>query len=112
MKTILVVDDDKEIANLISIYLQNEGFRILQAHSGHEALTLLEDNQVSLIILDIMMPGIDGMEVCRKVRESSAIPILMCSAKTQDMDKVLGLMTGADDYMIKPFNPLELTARL
>jgi DNA-binding response OmpR family regulator len=112
MKTILVVDDDKEIANLISIYLQNEGFQILQAHDGHEALTLLEDNQVSLIILDIMMPGIDGMEVCRKVRESSAIPILMCSAKTQDMDKVLGLMTGADDYIIKPFNPLELVARV
>jgi DNA-binding response OmpR family regulator len=112
MKTILVVDDDKEIANLISIYLQNEGFQILLAHDGHEALRLLEDNQISLIILDIMMPGIDGMEVCRKVRESSAIPILMCSAKTQDMDKVLGLMTGADDYMIKPFNPLELTARV
>jgi DNA-binding response OmpR family regulator len=112
MKTILVVDDDKEIANLISIYLQNEGFQILQAHDGHEALTLLKDSPVSLIILDIMMPGIDGMEVCRKVRESSAIPILMCSAKTQDMDKVLGLMTGADDYMIKPFNPLELTARV
>ncbi len=112
MKTIMVVDDDKEIADLISIYLQNEGFQIVQAHDGMDALLQLEEKPADLIVLDIMMPGIDGMEVCRKVREKSAVPILMLSAKTQDMDKVLGLMTGADDYMIKPFNPLELTARV
>jgi DNA-binding response OmpR family regulator len=112
MKTILIVDDDKEIANLISIYMQNEGFQILQAYSGQQALTALEENAISLIILDVMMPVIDGMEVCRKVRENRTIPILMLSAKTQDMDKVLGLMSGADDYMIKPFNPMELAARV
>lgn len=112
MTTILVVDDDKEIANLISIYLRNEGFQIQQAHNGVEALSALLENKINLIILDIMLPGIDGVEVCRKVREQSAIPILMLSAKTLDMDKVLGLMSGADDYMIKPFNPLELAARV
>ncbi|MDR6550920.1 response regulator transcription factor [Paenibacillus qinlingensis] len=112
MKTILIVDDDKEIANLVSIYMLNEGFKIVLAYNGEQALIALEENAVSLIILDVMMPGIDGMEVCRKVRENRTIPILMLSAKTQDMDKVLGLITGADDYMIKPFNPLELAARV
>lgn len=109
---ILVVDDDKEIANLISLYLKNEGYRVLRAHNGAEALRLLAEEEVSLIVLDVMMPELDGMEVCRRVREHSTIPILMLSAKAEDMDKVLGLMTGADDYMIKPFNPLELIARV
>ncbi|MBD0379219.1 response regulator transcription factor [Paenibacillus sedimenti] len=112
MKKILIVDDDKEIAQLISIYLHNEGFELRQAHDGNEALEQMDQIPPNLIILDIMMPGMDGLEVCRKVREKSAVPILMLSAKTQDMDKVLGLMTGADDYMIKPFNPLELVARV
>ncbi|MFC5449896.1 response regulator transcription factor [Paenibacillus aestuarii] len=111
-KTILVVDDDKEITHLISIYLKNEGFQIRQVHDGEEALTALKEDEISLIVLDIMMPGMDGMEVCRKVRETSVIPILMLSAKTQDMDKILGLMSGADDYLIKPFNPMELAARV
>lgn len=112
VNTILVVDDDKEIAHLISIYMQNEGYQIVQAYNGEQAVSALEENAISLIILDVMMPGIDGLEVCRKVRENRTIPILMLSAKTQDMDKVLGLMSGADDYMIKPFNPLELAARV
>ncbi|WP_127587464.1 response regulator transcription factor [Paenibacillus koleovorans] len=112
MRHILIADDDKEIAQLIRIYLENEGFQTRHANDGHEALAMLKGFPADLIVLDIMMPGMDGMEVCRKVREHSAIPILMLSAKTQDMDKVLGLMTGADDYMSKPFNPLELSARV
>jgi len=112
MRTIVVVDDDKEIANLISLYLINEGYRVLQGHNGREALELLAREPVDLMILDIMMPELDGMEVCRKVRETRTIPILMLSAKSEDMDKVLGLMTGADDYMVKPFNPMELSARV
>lgn len=112
MRTILVVDDDKEIANLISLYLENEGYRTIKRQNGREALELLADTEVDLIVLDIMMPEVDGLEVCRKVRETQTIPILMLSAKAEDMDKVLGLMTGADDYLIKPFNPLELIARV
>ncbi|WP_019120937.1 response regulator transcription factor [Brevibacillus massiliensis] len=112
MRNILVVDDDREIAQLISLYLTNEGFHVLHAHNGRAALELLEAEAVDLLILDVMMPEVDGIEVCRKVRETKTLPILMLSAKTEDMDKILGLMTGADDYMIKPFNPLELIARV
>ena len=112
MKTILIVDDDKEIAHLISVYLNNEGFRTIQRHNGNDALGALSDENVDLIVLDVMMPGIDGLEVTRKVRENNMIPILMLSAKVEDMDKILGLMSGADDYMSKPFNPLELVARV
>ncbi|MBS4174603.1 response regulator transcription factor [Bacillus sp. FJAT-49736] len=112
MKNILVVDDEKDIVNLISIYLQNEGFTVLKAHDGQEALDIFQQKKVDLIILDVMMPKMDGMEVCRRLREQHTVPILMLSAKAEDMDKVLGLMTGADDYMIKPFNPLELMARV
>lgn len=112
MKTILVVDDEKEIADLITMYLENEGFRVLRSYNGAEALKLLAEEEVSLIILDIMMPGIDGLEVCRRVREKYYLPILMLSAKAEDMDKIMGLMTGADDYLIKPFNPMELSARV
>lgn len=113
MRNILVVDDDKEIANLISLYLKNEGYQVLRAHDGVQALATLEEENVHLMILDVMMPELDGLEVCRQVRERQLmVPILMLSAKAEDMDKVLGLMTGADDYMIKPFNPLELVARV
>ncbi|WP_422661568.1 response regulator transcription factor [Paenibacillus sp. EC2-1] len=114
MRSILVVDDDKEIAGLISIYLENEGFQVIKAHDGEEALMQLETRagSIDLVILDVMMPKLNGMEACRKIRETSSIPILMLSAKSEDMDKILGLMTGADDYMIKPFNPLELTTRV
>lgn len=114
MRSILIVDDDKEIAGLISIYLENEGYRVMLAHDGEEALEKLGDREqaADLVILDVMMPKLNGMETCRKIRETSAVPILMLSAKSEDMDKILGLMTGADDYMIKPFNPLELTTRV
>jgi DNA-binding response OmpR family regulator len=110
--TVLIVDDDKEIAELIEVYLRNEGYTIHKAHDGEEALKKMENLTFHLLILDIMMPKMDGMEVCRQVRKKSNVPILMLSAKVEDMDKILGLMTGADDYMIKPFNPLELTARV
>lgn len=111
-ETILVVDDEKEIRNLIGIYLENEGFEVLKASNGAEALNILKNKEIHLIILDIMMPKMDGMETCMKIREKKNMPIIMLSAKTEDMDKILGLTTGADDYMTKPFNPLELIARV
>ena len=111
-ETILVVDDEKEIRNLISIYLENEGYRIIKADNGLEALEVLESEEIHLIILDIMMPKMDGIEACLKIREHKNMPIIMLSAKTEDMDKILGLTTGADDYITKPFNPLELIARV
>lgn len=110
--TILIVDDDKEIAKLIEVYLMNEGYQILQARDGIEALKVLALNPVDLIVLDVMMPNMDGLELCKQIRIDNQVPILMLSAKVQDMEKIMGLMTGADDYMIKPFNPLELTARV
>ncbi|RKN85532.1 DNA-binding response regulator [Paenibacillus ginsengarvi] len=109
---ILIVDDDQAIAGLIEIYLINEGYEVLKAYNGMDALELLKRKEVRLVILDIMMPGIDGLEVCRQIRTSRSVPILMLSAKTEDMDKIMGLMTGADDYLTKPFNPLELLARV
>ncbi|WP_166244172.1 response regulator [Paenibacillus turpanensis] len=111
-RRILIVDDDKEIAGLIEIYLRNEGYDTGKAHNGKEALAKLGEDDFHLAILDVMMPGMDGLELCRKIREDNPMPILMLSAKAEDMDKILGLMTGADDYMIKPFNPLELIARV
>ncbi len=111
-KKILVVDDEKEIRNLLDIYLSNEGYKVVKASDGEEALNILESDNIQLIVLDIMMPKMDGIEVCRKVREKLSIPILMLSAKSEDMDKIQGIMTGADDYMTKPFNPLELTVRV
>ncbi|TCP59094.1 DNA-binding response OmpR family regulator [Tumebacillus sp. BK434] len=109
---ILIVDDEKEIRDLIEIYLKNEGYRVLQAENGAEALALLEETAVDLIILDIMMPQLDGLTFTLQVREKQDMPIIMLSAKTQDMDKIHGLSTGADDYMTKPFNPMELIARV
>lgn len=111
--TILVVDDDVEIAELIEIYLTNDGYEVVKANNGTECLRLLEENKkIKLIVLDIMMPGIDGLEVCRKIRKESNIPIIMLSAKAEDMDKIIGFSTGADDYLTKPFHPLELMARV
>ncbi|NMM63964.1 response regulator transcription factor [Clostridium sp. P21] len=110
-ETILVVDDEKEIRNLIGIYLENEGYKVIKASDGLEALKILKSQQVHLIILDIMMPNMDGMEACMKIREHKNMPIIMLSAKSEDMDKIMGLTTGADDYITKPFNPLELIAR-
>ena len=109
---ILVVDDEKEIRNLIEIYLKNEGYEVKKASNGEEAIKILEKEDIQLMILDIMMPKMDGIEVCKKVREHLSIPILMLSAKSEDMDKIEGIMTGADDYMTKPFNPLELSVRV
>ncbi|WP_066627057.1 response regulator transcription factor [Clostridium magnum] len=111
-ETILIVDDEKEIRDLIGIYLENEGFRVIKACNGLDALKVLETEEVHLIILDIMMPKMDGMKACLKIRESRNMPIIMLSAKSEDMDKILGLTTGADDYLTKPFNPLELIARI
>lgn len=110
--TILVVDDEKEIRNLIEIYLLNDGYNVIKAKDGQEALDILKKENIHLMVLDIMMPKMDGIEVCRRVRESLNIPILMLSAKSEDMDKIQGIMTGADDYLTKPFNPLELTVRI
>ncbi|MEK4418815.1 response regulator transcription factor [Bacillus sp. FSL K6-0268] len=109
---ILVVDDDKEIRNLISVYLKNEGLQIQKAEDAIEAFRLLEEKEFDLIILDVMMPNMDGIEVCMKIREERTIPIIMLSAKSEDMDKIQGLTSGADDYLSKPFNPLELIARV
>ncbi|MEB3053156.1 response regulator transcription factor [Bacillus pseudomycoides] len=111
-RNILIIDDDKEIVELLAVYLRNEGYSIYKAYDGDEALHMLLLYQIDLMILDIMMPKRNGLEVCQQVREENTVPILMLSAKAEDMDKILGLMTGADDYMIKPFNPLELIARV
>lgn len=111
-RRVLIVDDEREIAELIEIYLRNEGFQTSIAGDGEQALELYEREPYDLVILDIMMPKMDGLEVCRKLRKDQNVPILMVSAKTQDMDKIMGLMTGADDYMAKPFNPMELIARV
>jgi two-component system response regulator VanR len=110
--TILLVDDEKEIIDLLEIYLSNEGYRLLRASDGMEALQVLNKEEVDLIVLDIMMPRMDGIEACLKIREEKNMPIIMLSAKSQDMDKIWGLSSGADDYLSKPFNPLELIARI
>lgn len=109
---ILIVDDEKEIRDLIDIYLKGEGYETIKAENGAEALNMLSNNDVDLIILDIMMPKVNGIEACLKIREEREMPIIMLSAKSEDMDKILGLNTGADDYLTKPFNPLELVARV
>lgn len=110
---ILIVDDDKDIVQLLEIYVRNEGYEPIAAYNGKEALTKLNTNpDIGLVILDIMMPEMDGMEVIKQVRKDSSIPILVVSAKTTDMDKIQGLISGADDYVTKPFNPLEVMARV
>lgn len=109
---VLVVDDDKEIRDAIEIYLKQEGIAVLKAKDGLEALEMLEANSVHLIILDIMMPRLDGIKATYKIREQRNLPILILSAKSEDSDKILGLHVGADDYMTKPFNPMELVARV
>jgi len=111
-QTILIVDDEKEIRDLIEIYLANEGYETLKATNGVEALEMADKNHVDLIILDIMMPKKDGIQACMELRKTKNMPVIMLSAKTQDMDKILGLTSGADDYLTKPFNPLELIARV
>ena len=109
---ILVVDDEKEIAELVEIYLVSDGYKVFKANNAQEGLDILEKEDIHMVLLDIMMPGMDGLEMCKKIRETNNIPIIMLSAKSTDLDKILGLGTGADDYVVKPFNPLELTARV
>ena len=112
MYNILVCDDDKEIVEAIEIYLTQEGYRILKAYDGTEALEMLEREEVHLLLLDVMMPKLDGIRATLKIREKNNIPIIILSAKSEDADKILGLNIGADDYITKPFNPLELVARV
>lgn len=110
--TILLVDDEPEIIKLMQIYLENEGYRLLMARDGLEALEQVNREQIDVMVLDVMMPNMDGIEACMKIRETEHFPIIMLSAKGQDMDKITGLSVGADDYVTKPFSPLELVARI
>ena len=112
MYKILVCDDDREIVEAIEIYLSQEGYQILKAYDGIEALEILEKEKVNLLIIDVMMPRLDGIRATLKIREKNSLPIIILSAKSEDTDKILGLNIGADDYICKPFNPLELVARV
>lgn len=112
MFNILVCDDDKEIVEAIQIYLEQEGYHVIKAYDGMEALGILKKEQVDLLVIDVMMPKLDGIRATLKIREENSIPIIILSAKSEDVDKILGLNVGADDYVTKPFNPLELVARV
>jgi len=109
---ILIVDDDNEIRKITGIYLKNEGYEILKAETGEQALKFIAENEISLVLLDIMMPGMNGIETCIKIRENNIMPIIFLSAKSEDLDKIQGLASGADDYITKPFNAMELIARV
>jgi DNA-binding response OmpR family regulator len=111
-RKVLIVDDDREIVDLIDLYLAGENYDILKAYDGEECLSILREETISLLALDIMMPKLDGLAVCRQVRENSNIPIILITAKTQPLERVQGLSVGADDYITKPFHPLELVARI
>ncbi|MGA2112252.1 MAG: response regulator transcription factor [Anaerolineales bacterium] len=110
-ESILVVDDEAHIVELARLYLEREGFQVRSAFSGEQALEEIQDRLPALVVLDVMLPGIDGFDVCRKIRAQSNVPILMLTAREDDLDKIVGLELGADDYMTKPFNPRELVAR-
>ena len=112
MYNILVCDDDKEIVKAIEIYLKKQGYNIIKAYNGNECLELLKNNNISLVVLDIMMPVKDGIQTLHEIREEYNLPVIMLSAKSEDTDKIEGLNLGADDYITKPFNPLELIARV
>ena len=112
MANILVCDDDKEIVDAIEIYLSQDGYKIYKAYDGEQAIQILDKEEIHLLIMDIMMPKLDGIRATLKIREYSSIPIIILSAKSEDTDKILGLHIGADDYICKPFNPLELVARV
>ena len=112
MTNILVCDDDKEIVDAIEIYLNQEGYQVHKAYDGEQAIRMLKELNIQLLIIDIMMPKLDGIRATLKIREYSSIPIIFLSAKSEDVDKILGLNVGADDYVTKPFNPLELVARV
>jgi DNA-binding response OmpR family regulator len=109
---ILIVDDDRQIVNLVSIYLSNEGYKVIKTCDGYSAFKMVQVENPQLIILDVMMPGIGGIEVCRKIRQKCNVPIIMLSAKVQNNDKIAGLLTGADDYITKPFDELEFIVRV
>ncbi len=110
--TILVVDDEQRIIDLAQMYLEQEGFRVDSATEGHSALKKILEHHPALVVLDLMLPGIDGWEICRRVRAESDVPIIMLTARNDDIDKIVGLELGADDYLTKPFNPRELVARV
>ena len=112
MYNILVCDDDKEIVEAIEIYLTQEGYNIIKAYDGVEAMDVLKKEDIQLLLIDVMMPKLDGIRATLKIRENSSIPIIILSAKSEDSDKIIGLDVGADDYITKPFNPLELVARV
>ena len=112
MYTILVCDDEKDIVSALNIYLSAEGYRVLTAYDGYQALRLLDREEVHLILLDVMMPGMDGITAMTRLRQSHNLPVILLTAKSEDTDKVLGLNMGADDYVTKPFNPVELLARV
>ncbi len=109
---ILIVDDEKEIADLLEVYLRNDGYEVYKFYTGQEALDCINTIKLDLAILDVMLPDIDGFRICQKVRESYFFPVIMLTAKVEDMDKIMGLTLGADDYITKPFNPLEVIARV
>lgn len=111
-KKIVIVDDEKEIADLVEVYLRNEGYEVYKFYNGSDALECIRQTDISLAILDIMLPDIDGFTLCQRIREHYLFPIIMLTAKVEDMDKIMGLTLGADDYITKPFNPLELMARV
>jgi DNA-binding response OmpR family regulator len=111
-RTILVVDDDRKIVDLVTLYLKRDGYRVLQAFDGREALDLARGKRPDLIVLDLLLPELDGLDVCRLIRAESRVPIIMLTARTTDDDKLSGLDLGADDYVTKPFNPRELVARI
>jgi len=111
-QSVLVVEDEASIASFVSLYLKNAGYDVRTATNGGEALSAVASAQPSLIVLDLMLPDIDGIEICRRIRQSSDVPILMLTARDEDVDKIIGLEVGADDYMTKPFNPRELVARV
>ena len=112
VQKVLVVEDEASIASFVSLYLTNAGYLVSTVGSGQEALTQAESEQPDLIVLDLMLPDVDGIEVCRKIRQRSEVPILMLTARDEDVDKIIGLEVGADDYLTKPFNPRELVARV
>ena len=112
MASVLVVDDEEDIRELVGIYIKNEGYHVYKAANGKDALDIIDNMSIDIAILDVMMADMDGITLCMEIRKKSNIPIIMLSAKDQDMDKVIGLSAGADDYLAKPFNPVELIARV
>ena len=112
MSSVLIVDDDRDICSALKIYLSSEGYELYEAHSGTEALQSLKENDIDLVLMDIMMPEMDGITALSRIREDSNVPVILLTAKSEDADKILGLNIGADDYITKPFNPAEVIARV